>query len=129
MSKEASIKLYRSPLKWAGGKRRIVHRIAKLLPKNNTTRLIEPFVGGGSVFLNLSFDKYTLVDSNPDLISLFSAIKQTPEKLIKQANALFTPLNNQAENYYQIREEFNHTSDSLKRSAMFIYLNRHGQSC
>lgn len=126
MSKEASNRLYRSPLKWAGGKRRIVHRIAKLLPHNKTSHLIEPFVGGGSVFLNLNFDSYTLVDSNPDLISLFNAIKNKPEDLICEANALFTPLNNQPENYYQIRELFNQTNDSLKRSAMFIYLNRHG---
>ncbi|MDT0595534.1 DNA adenine methylase [Glaciecola petra] len=126
MSKEASNRLYRSPLKWAGGKRRIVHRIAALLPKNNTSHLIEPFVGGGSVFLNLNFDNYTLFDSNPDLISLFNTIKSEPEALISQANALFTPLNNQSENYYQIREQFNRTNDSLKRSAMFIYLNRHG---
>ncbi|HBY86154.1 MAG TPA: DNA adenine methylase, partial [Colwellia sp.] len=48
----------RSPLKWAGGKKRVIGEILKVLPVKGKTRLVEPFVGGGSVFLNVDFDEY-----------------------------------------------------------------------
>lgn len=43
----------RSPLKWAGGKREVVPELRKHLPK--AKYLIEPFVGGGSVFMNTDY--------------------------------------------------------------------------
>lgn len=119
--------LIKSPLKWAGGKRKLIHDIEKLIPASNKRRrLIEPFVGGGSVFLNLAFEKYLLVDSNPDLISLFSDIKNRRDDFLKAAQALFTPHYNQSHIYYDLREEFNVTPPSLRRSVLFLYLNRHG---
>lgn len=119
--------LVKSPLKWAGGKRKLIHDIEKLIPKSNKRiRLIEPFVGGGSVFLNLSFEKYLLVDSNPDLISLFSHIKNRQDEFLKAAEVLFMPKYNQSRIYYELREEFNSTPPSLRRSVLFLYLNRHG---
>lgn len=119
--------LIKSPLKWAGGKRKLIHQIAKLVPSSNSqTRLIEPFVGGGSVFLNLHFEQYLLVDSNPDLIDLFTHIKRHHKRFIKAGQALFIPENNQPERYYALRAEFNETPSSLRRSILFLYLNRHG---
>ena len=52
MTKAQSLAGMRSALKWAGGKKKVVHEIASLLPKRGKKRLVEPFVGGGSVFLN-----------------------------------------------------------------------------
>ena len=44
-------------IKWVGGKTQLIDSIEKSLPQNfeNQTNLtyIEPFVGGGSVFVNL----------------------------------------------------------------------------
>jgi DNA adenine methylase len=124
--KKVPLSLVKSPLKWAGGKRKLVADIAKLIPINKRLKLIEPFVGGGSVFLNLTFDNYLLVDSNPDLIGFFTHIRDDHENLIKQSEALFIPSNNSSEQYYKLREEFNRTPASLRRSALFLYLNRHG---
>jgi len=123
---KAPLNLVKSPLKWAGGKRKLVVDIAKLLPKNDRGRLIEPFVGGGSVFLNLPFNEYLLADSNPDLINFFTHIRETPEAFVKASQALFVPSNNISKQYYALREEFNKTSKSLRRSALFLYLNRYG---
>ncbi|HFP9586510.1 TPA: DNA adenine methylase, partial [Escherichia coli] len=47
-------------LKWAGGKTRALPELLPHLPKGYC--LMEPFVGGGSVFLNTSYDKYVLAD-------------------------------------------------------------------
>lgn len=119
--------LIKSPLKWAGGKRKLINDIDKLIPAcNSRRRLIEPFVGGGSVFLNLEFEKYFLVDSNPDLINLFTDVKNKRDAFLKAAQALFVPKYNQAQKYYELRTEFNITPPSLRRSVLFLYLNRHG---
>jgi len=116
----------RSALKWAGGKKKVVHEIASLLPKRGKKRLVEPFVGGGSVFLNLDFEEYLLVDMNPDLIALFNLIKSQPTQFIVDAAKLFISDNNQSEKYYAFRRQFNQSTDEYERSMLFLYLNRHG---
>jgi DNA adenine methylase len=116
----------RSALKWAGGKKKIVSEIASLLPKKGKTRLVEPFVGGGSVFLNLDFDEYLLMDMNQDLINLFNIIKNQPTKFIADAQKFFNGNSNQPETYYEFRRQFNQSSDKYERSLLFLYLNRHG---
>jgi DNA adenine methylase len=116
----------RSALKWPGGKKRVLKHIRSILPISGKTRLVEPFVGGGSVFLNLDFDEYLLCDTNNDLISFYKSMKHVPEKFKKQARSLFTDENNTPERYYDLREEFNNTEDPYKRALLFLYLNRHG---
>jgi len=116
----------RSALKWAGGKKKIVNEIASLLPKKGKKRLVEPFVGGGSVFLNLDFDEYLLMDMNKDLINLFNIIKTQPTDFIADAQKLFIEDSNQPEIYYEFRSQFNQSSDPYERSLLFLYLNRHG---
>lgn len=126
MIKDKSNVSMRSALKWAGGKKKVVNEIAQLLPTKGKTRLVEPFVGGGSVFLNLSFEEYLLVDMNHDLINLFNIIKNHPEKYIADAEKFFDGTNNLPEKYYEIRRQFNESNDVYERSLLFLYLNRHG---
>lgn len=101
-------------------------KIAKLVGKNKANRLIEPFVGGGSVFLNLDFEHYLLVDANPDLISFFNSLKYALPKYIKEASTYFQPDCNTETKYYEIRKAFNASTDAFTRSVLFLYLNRHG---
>lgn len=116
----------RSPLKWAGGKKKVINDIANLLPTKGRKRLVEPFVGGGSVFLNLDFEEFLLIDMNQDLISLFNLIKSQPTQFISDASNFFDTDNNQPEKYYEFRRQFNQSTDSYERSMLFLYLNRHG---
>src|ERR1700761_7812960 len=75
-------------LKWVGGKRRLLSHIIPALPIG--TRLIEPFVGGGSVFLNANgFDRYLLGDSNKHLINLYKTAMEHPQELVKVARTFF----------------------------------------
>lgn len=126
MTKAQSITGMRSALKWAGGKKKIISEIASLLPKKGKKRLVEPFVGGGSVFLNLEFDEYLLADMNKDLINLFNIIKNQSSDFIKDAQKFFNEDNNQSEKYYSYRSQFNQSVDQYERSLLFLYLNRHG---
>ena len=74
------MKKHRAFLKWAGGKYSLVEDIRKHLPEGK--KLIEPFVGAGSVFLNTDYEQYRLADINPDLINLYNLVKQSPERYI-----------------------------------------------
>ena len=114
----------RAFLKWAGGKYSLVEHINAKLPQAN--KLIEPFVGAGSVFLNSDFKHYLLNDINPDLINLYNLLKAQPEAVIHDTSRFFTPEFNQEANYYALRDEFNRTSDEYYRAILFVYLNRHG---
>ncbi|QPG05428.1 Dam family site-specific DNA-(adenine-N6)-methyltransferase [Salinimonas marina] len=114
----------RAFLKWAGGKYSLVEHINAKLPQAN--KLIEPFVGAGSVFLNTDFKHYLLNDINPDLINLYNLLKAQPEAVIHDTRQFFTPEYNQENQYYALREEFNGTSDEYYRAILFVYLNRHG---
>jgi len=117
-------KKHRSFLKWAGGKYSLSDVINKMLPKGN--HLIEPFVGAGSIFLNSDYEHYTLNDINKDLINLYKILQNKPQNFIDDAAKLFVPETNQSEVYYQLRKEFNETSDTYYRSLLFLYMNRHG---
>ncbi len=119
------MKKQRSFLKWAGGKYGLIEDIQRHLPEGR--KLIEPFVGAGSVFLNTDYDRYLLADINPDLINLYKLLKQEPEKYIAEAKRLFTPEYNNKDAYLDLREQFNQkTDDTFLRSVIFLYMNRHG---
>lgn len=111
-------------LKWAGGKYRLVKRITEVLPSGS--RLVEPFSGSCAVSLNTCFDEYWLNDINPDLIHLYQIIQQEGYAFIEYCQSFFTPRNNCADRYYLIRDQFNQEKDIYLKSALFIYLNRHG---
>lgn len=114
----------RAFLKWAGGKYSLIENITKTLPQGK--RLVEPFVGAGSVFLNSDYDEYLLNDVNRDLINLYQLLQTNAADYIKESRKLFTSDHNDKERYYDIRAQFNASSDSQERSLLFLYMNRHG---
>ncbi|WP_028116224.1 Dam family site-specific DNA-(adenine-N6)-methyltransferase [Ferrimonas senticii] len=114
----------RAFLKWAGGKYKLADQIAARLPE--AQRLIEPFVGAGSVFLNTDFEHYQLSDINPDLIGLYNMLKHKPDQFIADAATLFIDANNDKQVYYGLRAEFNQSTSVWDRSLLFLYMNRFG---
>lgn len=111
-------------LKWPGGKYRLVNRIQGLLPK--AKQLIEPFVGGGAVFLNTNFEQYLLNDANRDLILLYETLQKEGSHFIEVCRSFFIKKYNTEKYYYKFRAQFNASEDVVLRSALFLYLNRHG---
>lgn len=125
----------KSPLLWAGGKSRAMPFVLPELPKAQC--LIEPFVGGGSVFLNTSYSAYILCDSNIALINFFDMVKHHTDELIKHASFIFSSSNGE-DYYFARRKEFNTinksvngklncwlTASRIHYAALFLYLNRH----
>lgn len=112
-------------LKWAGNKTRVRGHILHLLP-TKAIRLVEPFAGSCAISLAADYDDYLIADTNTDLIRLYQQIKTDVDTVIANIETLFVPSNNTAERYYKIREEFNDIdTDDARKSAIFVYLNRH----
>ncbi|ECB1989810.1 Dam family site-specific DNA-(adenine-N6)-methyltransferase, partial [Salmonella enterica subsp. enterica serovar Kisarawe] len=124
-AEESKPRTWRRPfLKWAGGKYSLLPELYRLIPAGK--RLIEPFVGGGSVFLNSDKHEYFLLaDINADLINLYQMLAVVPDSVIGEAIKAFRHLND-VENYTVIREAFNAQKlNATERAAAFLYLNRH----
>ncbi len=117
------MKKQRAFLKWAGGKYGLVEDIQRYLPP--AKKLIEPFVGAGSVFLNTDYEEYLLADINQDLINIYNLLKTDPEKYIQESKRLFKPESNHKAFYLDIRAQFNASKDVWFRSIAFLYMNRH----
>ncbi len=62
-------KLYRSPLFYVGDKYKLINEIKQYFPAN-ISNFIEPFAGGGSVFMNVFAEKYFLNDIDKNVVSL-----------------------------------------------------------
>ena len=112
-------------VKWAGGKQRLLKHIKPLLPKE-INNFIEPFVGGGAVFLNVDYKKAIINDINKELILTYKIIKKDYKKLIeklrefkeKDSYDFFTSLRK-----LDREPKFDNTEDVLK-AARFIFLNK-----
>ena len=114
----------KAPLKWAGGKRRVLDRILEVLPRGR--RFLEPFVGSAVVFLNVDYPAYVIADNNPDLVRFYERLKAEGAAFIEECRAHFSPATNCQEHYYALRERFNATENWNERAAMLPYFNRHG---
>ncbi|MCI4204272.1 DNA adenine methylase [Dickeya dianthicola] len=117
--------MIRPIIKWAGGKTRVLPDLLPHLPDADC--LIEPFVGGASVFLNTNYRRYVLADINTDLINLYRVATRRTDGLILYARVLFADGNN-ATAYAENRTRFNSLAPdaSIEKAALFLYLNRHG---
>ncbi|WP_410758548.1 DNA adenine methylase [Citrobacter youngae] len=123
--------MIRSPIKWAGGKTRVMPQLLEHLPKADC--LIEPFVGSGTVFMNTEYRRYILCDSNRALINFFRVVTMDTERLINITRSMFHG-DNTEDRYYARRTLFNsmqwsdtsRPDQALLYAALFLYLNRHG---
>lgn len=81
-------KIVKSPLRYPGGKSRAIEKIIPLIPKD-CKEFREPFVGGGSVFLNykqvINPDaKYVINDLNEDLACFWKIARDRNEELVNR---------------------------------------------
>ena len=88
----------RPVLKWAGGKRSLLSEILEHVP-TNSTRLIEPFVGGGAVLWAVKPNRALIGDLNSDLIGLYESIRNEPDAVIKELKKLRRSLGDEKKLY------------------------------
>jgi len=87
---------------------------------------VEPFVGSAGLLLNApKCQKYVLSDINHYVTELLVAIRDHLPELSREVKKLSNPDNNCAQRYNEIRQIFNIELTGVKKSAAFLYLNRH----
>ena len=145
MSRPATSKSALRPLlKWAGGKRQLLPHLRRFYP-NDFNRYIEPFFGSGAVFFDLWSNgrlhgrDVILIDSNPDLIGCYEAVRDQPGRVAEALEKLAEGhARDGRAHYYEVRDlRFNPERASGRDmngrirytpalAAMLIYLNRTG---
>lgn len=119
----------KSPLKWMGGKKKLLPEIRKHIPENYNT-YIEPFFGSGAVFFDLEPKHSICSDIQPQPILICNAIKNNPSKFIKEFMDYSDTLWDTGEDfYYHVRDMFNKHRNSfpdVKHAAMFYLLLKGG---
>jgi len=130
-------------IKWVGGKTQLMNEIFSHFPKNIDT-YIEPFIGGGSVLINLLLkvengeiecNGFICGDVNYCLINLYTTIKNNPRDLISaliQLKENFEKSEDKEKFYYDKRIEYNKikncniekVKNASRLAALFIFLNK-----
>jgi len=73
-------KIRRSPMFYVGDKYKLIKEIKQYFPKN-INRFIEPFVGGGTVFLNVEAKEYILNDIDENIYNLHIFLQQKANEM------------------------------------------------
>ena len=74
-------------IKWAGGKEKEWPIIKENLPQT-FNRYVEPFVGGGAVYLNINCPNSVINDKSDELILLFKLVKKGNQEFFKSLNEI-----------------------------------------
>ena len=119
-------------LRYQGSKEHIVPLVNNLgLINTKHDRYIEPFVGSGTIFINLPdvFDEYIINDINPNIMSMWNALaKYSYSDYEDVYNEILTKFGDIKENkwsYYNFRDYYNttfHFSDSDKKGLYLYFL-------
>jgi DNA adenine methylase len=106
-------------LKWAGGKSRLIAQYQPYLPQKYQT-YYEPFIGGGALFFHLQPAKAILSDINPDLVNVYTCIRDRVEEVIQGLQ--HHSIRHSPDYYYQTRA--NVPTSPTDKAARLIYLNK-----
>jgi len=127
-------------LKWVGGKRELIPKIRPFYTNLKFGKYIEPFFGGGSVYLDIvdnyktkDFNNFVINDRNRDLTDLYKNIKTNPNEILKYCQKIEEEFLKYG--YYYVRDRFNGITrdkkvvkkyEGIERSAALIVLNKTG---
>lgn len=110
-------------IQWVGGKRRLQLEINQYLPDNiNDYTYVEPFIGGGAIWLNQAPKRAIVADVNAELVNLYQVVQTDLDRIL---DMLFE-FPQDKESYWKIRswdrEENWKERSKVERAARFIYL-------
>jgi DNA adenine methylase len=103
---------------WAGGKNKMIpkYQAGPGIPLNGYDTYIEPFFGGGAMMIyiyqnNPTVKKFVLNDINPEIVGIYTAIKNDVQNFINRVDSLeaaYLPLTKEERKkfYYALREEY-----------------------
>ncbi len=112
-------------IRWAGGKQKQFSQLKTYFPDTDEIECYyEPFIGGGTMFLNTLYNQSYISDINRHLINVYEKIKQNPTKVFNHLKPFYKGIS--SKKYYSLREEYNEKKYSFtyKQAATFIILNK-----
>ena len=137
--------ILKSPLKWAGGKSKLMNKIEEVYSDDfrwghEKYTYVEPFSGGGSSWLFV-LQKYhpkrmIVNDINPNVINLWRCIQNSSKELCGELDSIISNYLNldwdgRKEYFLNLRKSFNDKKDVLNGSntdvrlaAEFLFLNK-----
>ena len=117
----------KSPLRYPGGKSRAIPKILEQLPES-FSELREPFVGGGSVFINIRQKfpsvKVWINDLNYDLYCFWKIAQANTGELAGRITKIKNETKNGRELFDEFRGSLNKGLSDFDRALRFFILNR-----
>lgn len=111
-------------VKWVGGKTQLLPFLNVVIDIKSKT-YFEPFLGGGSVFLNLLPKKAILSDINEELITAWKTLKDNSINVINLLKKYVKYLNTEKKDfYYNLRKQDVNLLDNIHKTARFLFLNK-----
>ncbi len=114
-------------IKWAGGKRQIAAELFSRFPSDwNHGTYIEPFIGGGAVFLHAAPTRAVIADINSRLYGFYLQVKNNSEllyagivEIADEYNA--TESQDKKDFYLLLRSKYNQSAEDSFESAVLLY--------
>ena len=118
-------------IKWAGGKRQIAAELFSRFPSDwNRGTYIEPFIGGGAMFLHAAPTRAVVADLNSRLYGFYLQVKANPEILYSGIVEIADQFNAAEESekkdfYLSLRIKYNESAvDSFESATLLYALNK-----
>lgn len=114
-------------LKWAGGKRHIARELEASFPVGwNSGTYIEPFIGGGAMFLHLNPNNALIADLNKRLVGFYTHIQKNVDDVFNGISEIANvfenaPLEEKKDLYLNFRTRFNASGVDTLDSAVLLY--------
>ncbi|WP_107316336.1 DNA adenine methylase [Achromobacter xylosoxidans] len=109
----------RSPLRWAGSKRKLLPTLQRLTPVK-FQRYVEPFCGSLCLYVALKPASALVGDINEELMNFYRMVAWRPKAIASAAHRL----PDDEATYYELRRSDPHLLSLQDRAVRFLYLNR-----
>lgn len=110
----------RSPLRWAGSKRKLLPTLQKLAPAK-FHRYVEPFCGSLCLYVALKPASALVGDINEELVNFYRMIAWRPQAIASATHELA----DDESTYYELRGKDPKMLSAQERAVRFLYLNRY----
>ena len=125
--------IIKSPLKWIGGKRKLLEKIKENSPDlKYIDKYVEPFIGGGSIFLHFleNYDiDFVINDINKSLTNFYYSFlsNESYDLLLEHLDELifeYNEVEDKKDWYYKLRKLFNCSDYTISKSAKLLIINK-----
>lgn len=113
----------KSPIKWVGGKSKLVDKLLPLIPKHKC--YVEVFGGAGWLLFAKELSTVEILnDFDSNLMNFWSVVKNAPDQFINSFD--YTLVSRETFNTYKQKYKENKFEDAIEKAHVFYYLVNSG---